>query len=111
MREKKVAVVVVGEVGRNPRTLHHVLELAATGVKTEVLDLSRQAPELPANVGWVGLWGLSRVGSGRGRMAFLLGSGVRMGIVFFSLTTELIRCGPTHILVQNPPSFPTLLAT
>ncbi len=110
MVEKKVAVVVVGEVGRNPRTLHHVLELAASGLKTEVLDLSRQAPELPPHVGWVRLRALSRVGSGRGRVVFLLGSGVRMVLVFLELATQLIRTRPTHILVQNPPSFPTLMA-
>lgn len=110
MREKKVAVVVVGEVGRNPRTLHHVLELAAAGIRTEVLDLSRQAPELPSHVGWVRLRALSRVGSGSGKVVFLLGSGVRMVLIFLELTTQLIRTRPTHILLQNPPSFPTLLA-
>ncbi|MBL8209578.1 MAG: glycosyltransferase [Bryobacterales bacterium] len=31
-----------------------------------------------------------------------------MALVFLDLTAQLIRTRPTHILVQNPPSFPTL---
>src|SRR5579883_1527523 len=102
MRAARVAVVVVGEFVRSPRMRNHVSQLSTAGFPTVVLGFAKHSPDLPENVAFVRLRAFSRIGEHFPKVLFLIGSGIRMGLLFFSLTWKLICTRATRILVQNP---------
>ena len=100
----RVAVVVVGDLARSPRMLNHVRELAASGREVALIGLREHALEVPPGVEVAPLRGWRRLGA-----LGLPGAGLRMALTGCQLTGSLLRRKPAAILLQNPPSFPTLL--
>jgi len=107
---ERAAVVVLGDLGRSPRTLYHALALADAGVEVDLvgylespLDASTagnpriHVHALPSPARATRRWFVAR---GLGRV-------VRQAIALRRLLTRLPR--PDLILVQNPPAVPTLL--
>jgi beta-1,4-mannosyltransferase len=106
---ERVAVVVLGELSRSPRMLNHARELAAAGFDTVAIGYAAGPLDLPG-VSVRPLWAISRPGDGAPRFIFMVVSAFRMGLLLFTTFWALIRSRPTCVLVQNPPSFPTLAA-
>jgi len=100
-----VAVVVVGDLARSPRMLNHARELARAGRPVWLIGLHQRDFDLPAGVRILPLRSWRKIGE-----LGLAGAAVRMGLTGFQLLAVLLRGRPAAILVQNPPTFPTLLA-
>jgi beta-1,4-mannosyltransferase len=98
-------VVVVGDLARSPRMLNHARQLADAGRPVSLIGLREREFAEPAGVHVAPLRPWRGVGS-RG----IGGAAVRMVLTFFQLWDALRRARPAAILVQNPPTFPTLLA-
>lgn len=111
MNGRRVAVVALGELARCPRMLNHARSLAARGCEVVLIGYQGRKFDLPPAVEVVPLDGGSRAADTAGAAAFLLHSAWRMARVFLRLYRALRRARPHRILVQNPPSFPTLLAS
>ncbi len=105
-----VAVVVMGDVARSPRMVNHARELASNGFGVALIGYRGRAFEVPAGVRVVGLEGGKSAPRGASAGRFALAAGLRMVRLFFALLRALVREKPGTILVQNPPSFPTLTA-
>jgi beta-1,4-mannosyltransferase len=105
-----VAVVVMGDIARSPRMLNHARELAANGFAPVLIGYGGREFEPPAGVRVTALDGGRSAPRERSALLFAITAGLRMSRVFFALLGTLRREKPQAILVQNPPSFPTLLA-
>jgi beta-1,4-mannosyltransferase len=105
VKQRPVAVVVVGDLARSPRMLNHARELARSGRPVCLVGLRQREFAVPAGVSVAPLRPWRAIG-GLG----LGGAALRMGLTFFELVAVLVRRKPAAILVQNPPAFPTLLA-
>ena len=100
-----MAVVAVGDLARSPRMLNHARELARTGRPVWLIGLRDRDFDLPDGVRLAPLRSWRKIGAyGLG------GAAARMGLTGFQLLTVLLRRRPAAVLVQNPPTFPTLLA-
>ena len=105
MNQRPVAVVAVGDLARSPRMLNHARELARTGRPVWLIGLRDRDFDLPDGVRLAPLRSWRKIGAyGLG------GAAARMGLTGFQLLTVLLRRRPAAVLVQNPPTFPTLLA-
>jgi beta-1,4-mannosyltransferase len=91
--------------------LNHARELAAIGFEVTLIGYGGRAFEMPLAVRVRTLRPRTRVAEGSSKLAFLCGSAVRMASLFAQLAWALIRERPGAVLVQNPPSFPTVLAS
>lgn len=105
----RVAVVVLGDLGRSPRMLYHALALAESGASVELIGYAGRAPD-PAVTGHprIRIHRLAaplrqRAPRGLYLAASLLDVGLQSARLFGLLARRL-----DAILVQNPPSFPTL---
>jgi len=107
---KPVAVVVMGDVARSPRMINHARELAASGFPAVLIGYRGRGFEPPAGVRVVALDGGQSAPRDASALRFALMSGLRMSRLFFALLRTLVREKPGAILLQNPPSFPTLTA-
>jgi beta-1,4-mannosyltransferase len=104
------AVVVMGEIARSPRMLNHARELAANGFAVVLIGYRGREFEIPAGVRVVGLEGGRGAPVGVSGFRFIMQAGFRMARLSIGLFRALVREKPRLILVQNPPSFPTLIA-
>lgn len=112
----RVAVVVLGDLGRSPRMLYHAKALAARGVDVDLVgyaetalpDAIRLDPRVVVHP--VGGASTPRAGGGL-RWRYLVSAVLRGLAVFASLTRLLLwrLARPDVILVQNPPGVPVLL--
>ena len=107
----KVAVVVLGDLARSPRMLNHARELAANGFEVVLIGYRGLKFDPPAGVRVVALDGGRSAPPGRSGLHFALTAGLRMSRLFLALFSALLREKPRTILLQNPPSFPTLTAS
>jgi beta-1,4-mannosyltransferase len=105
-----VAVVALGELARSPRMLNHAWALAGSGCGVVLIGYGGRGFDAPPGVQVVLLDGGVRAPETAGAALFLARSGWRMSMVFQRLYRALVKARPAQILVQNPPSFPTLLA-
>jgi beta-1,4-mannosyltransferase len=105
-----VAVVAMGDIARSPRMLNHARELAANGFAVVIIGYRGREFALPDHARVVGLDGGHSAARGASGIRFAIRAGWRMGRLFFVLFRTLLREKPRAILVQNPPSFPTLTA-
>jgi beta-1,4-mannosyltransferase len=110
VRGALAAVVVMGDLGRSPRMLNHARELAANGFGVVLIGYRGREFEVPAGVRVVGLDGGRSAAPGVSGFRFMMQAGLRMGRLGVDLFRVLLREKPGLILVQNPPSFPTLTA-
>jgi beta-1,4-mannosyltransferase len=106
----KVAVVVMGDIARSARMLNHAHELAANGFAPVLIGYREREFEPPAGVRVVALDGGRSAPRDGSALRFALTAGLRMSRLFFALLGTLLNEKPGAILVQNPPSFPTLVA-
>jgi beta-1,4-mannosyltransferase len=105
LSERPVAVAVVGDLARSPRMLNHARELARAGRPVWLIGLHQRDFDLPDGVRLAPLRSWRKVGA-----YGLAGAAVRMCLTGWQLLAVLVRGKPAAILVQNPPTFPTLVA-
>jgi beta-1,4-mannosyltransferase len=110
VRGALAAVVVMGDIARSPRMLNHARELAANGFAVVLIGYRGREFEVPAGVRVVGLEGGRSAAPGASGIRFMMHAGLRMGWLCIDLFRVLVRERPRSILLQNPPSFPTLTA-
>ncbi|XP_078436674.1 UDP-Glycosyltransferase superfamily protein [Wolffia australiana] len=114
-RRERVAVVVLGDIGRSPRMQYHALSLAeqahlevdivangGTEPHRALLNNSHIHIHLMKSVQLVGLSSLSK------SLALLLKALIQFFILVWYLCYKIPR--PDAYIVQNPPSVPTLAA-
>ena len=105
MTNRPVAVVVVGDLARSPRMVNHARELARTGRPVWLVGLRQRDFDAPAGVDVAPLRSWRPIGA-----LGIAGAAIRMGLTLFHLLAVLVRRRPAVILVQNPPTFPTVMA-
>lgn len=107
---KRVAVLVIGDLGRSPRMQYHSLSLAAAGYHVDLigyrgatLPLSLQRhPSIHVHL-------LEPAGFQLPKALFLIYLIVKVGVQLLQLFQTLLRIPrPSYLIVQNPPSIPTL---
>ena len=111
----RVTVLVLGDLGRSPRMLNHAIALAEDGAMVSLAGyaetpLDRAASENPS-IHVYRIHPLRRAAEGTGRAWFLLVTASRSALLGLELLwLLLIRMPRPHaVLVQNPPTLPTLL--
>lgn len=108
---KSVCVIVLGDIGRNPRMQYHSLSLAKAGYKVDIVGYGETAPiaSLIAEP-LVGFHYLAPVPSlPFGKLLNYVFKTIWQAINLLFVLTIIRR--PNNILVQNPPAIPTLIVT
>lgn len=90
--------------------LNHARELTARQVDVRLIGYRERDFDVPAGARVVALQPLGRAADGASKSAFLLRSLVRMSLLFGQLVRRLRAQRADVVLVQNPPSFPALIA-
>ncbi|XP_017699336.2 UDP-glycosyltransferase TURAN isoform X3 [Phoenix dactylifera] len=111
----RVAVVVLGDIGRSPRMQYHALSLAQQAhLEVDIVANGGSDPHMAVKENQsihlhimtsVNLQGLSKISS---PLALLLKAAVHFIILVWFLCLKIPR--PDVFVVQNPPSVPTLAA-
>lgn len=114
LRPPRVAVIVLGDVGRSPRMQYHVRSLVGEGALVDLIgELGTPLPSDLLDHPNVRRWLIApaRADHERQGAAFILSTGLRVFQQFLTLLylTLIILPTPEVILVQNPPAIPTLL--
>ena len=102
---RPVAVVVVGDLARSPRMLNHARELARLGAPVCLVGLRERPFDPPGGARVAALRPWRTIGS-----LGIAGAAIRMGLTCAQLLAVLVRGAPAVMVLQNPPTFPTLLA-
>ncbi|CAE6350018.1 unnamed protein product [Rhizoctonia solani] len=112
---RTIAVVVLGDVGRSPRMMYHAQSLAENQFNTYLIGYSgstliKALRELPS-LTMLPLTPPPRLIGELPRQLFILAAPIKLAIQAVSLLWALLFKMPTpeYILVQNPPSIPTLV--
>ena len=114
--ERRVAIVVLGDLGRSPRMQYHARSLADAGaavdlvgyVETELFDAVQNHPMIRVHA-------LRQISASdfirRNRRLFVLHAMARVSLDTIQLTWALLFGleRPDTVFVQNPPSVPVLL--
>jgi len=110
----RVTVFVLGDLGRSPRMLNHALALAADGAAVSLIGYNESALENAVaknpSIRVFGISTIRRASDNASRSAFFLRTALRTAWLGMH-SLWLLLAGtprPNIILVQNPPSFPTL---
>ncbi len=90
--------------------INHAKSLAARGHDVCFIGYPPAPSDLPARVRVIELKSGVEPYRGPYRAIFLALGAMRMKILFLRLIDKLLRARPHAILVQNPPSFPTMIA-
>src|ERR1700676_3268986 len=112
----RATVLVLGDLGRSPRMLNHALALAEDGAEVSLAGYQETAVEAAIlsnpRIHVYRLRSLRRAPDGVPRFWFLLVTALRSALLLFeSLWLLLVRTPRADaVLVQNPPTVPTLLA-
>ena len=110
MSRKRVCVVVIGDIGHSPRMQMHSLSLARTGFDVDLVGhvSSRPYEEVCSNSD-IRLHGVSEAPDFNRLMPRIMAWALRIVWQTVSLFICMIRLpAPDVILVQNPPSVPSL---
>lgn len=107
---KRVYIVVLGDIGRSPRMQYHAMSFATAGFEVYLFGYggSELHSELKTNasVHLVHLWPIPASFQRLPRLLVFISKVLWQSV---TLTVSLLYCRrPSHILVQNPPSLPTL---
>ena len=108
-------VLVLGDLGRSPRMLNHALALAEDGAAVSLAGYDESPVDgAVLNHPRIRLYRIRsfrRAPEGAPRFWFLMVTALRSaGLLFESLWLLLRTPRPDAVLVQNPPTLPTLLA-
>jgi len=109
VKRSSMAVVVVGDLARSPRMLNHARELARAGSQVLLIGYREHEFAVPEGVQLHVLRGFGLRGP-KTSAGWFAAACLRLGWGFIELLAVLLRRRPDAILVQNPPSFPTLAA-
>ena len=101
---------MLGDLARSPRMLNHVRALVAHGHPVSLIGYRERPVDAPDGVRICRLHPLRPAGARSSTLKFLVWSAIRMSLVCVESVVRLVRERPACILVQNPPSFPALLA-
>ncbi|KAJ2484675.1 mannosyltransferase [Coemansia sp. RSA 2320] len=111
---KRVAVLVLGDIGRSPRMQYHALSLAKAGFSVDLIGYPGSTPmEGVLTSDKIQLRHLQMLPqpSAAPRALFYLYAPLKVAyqvlVLFWMLLAAIGR--PDYILVQNPPAIPTLL--
>lgn len=110
MSRKRVCVVVVGDIGHSPRMQMHALSLARSGFDVDLIGYNSSRPyeEVASNRN-IRLCGMSESPDFHRIMPRIVAWGLRVLWQMVSLLLCLVtRSAADVILVQNPPSVPSL---
>lgn len=112
--QKRILIIVLGDLGRSPRMQYHALSFAKEGFEVNLVgfDISPLIQELQdeQQVHVVPLSGFSEKPRWLPRLIFYL---TKTMFLFVQLIIVVLwkTSKHSHILVQNPPAIPTLAAT
>lgn len=107
----RIAVVVLGDIGRSPRMLYHALTCASHGAAVDLIGtVETPIPQVLRGQHGVTVHAVPGFGLGRRRSAGLGRSAVRLllqgAALFWLLAVRLER--PDALIVQTPPAVPTV---
>jgi beta-1,4-mannosyltransferase len=111
----RATVLVLGDLGRSPRMLNHALALAEEGAEVSLAGYCETPVDAAVlrdpRIRVYRLRSLQRAADGAPRFWFLLVTALRSAwLLFESLWLLLVRTPRADaVLVQNPPTIPTLL--
>ncbi|KAG6334232.1 hypothetical protein ID866_4862 [Astraeus odoratus] len=109
---RTVAILVVGDVGRSPRMMYHAESFAKLGFKTYIIGYkgSKPVPSL-TSLPHVQFLYLPEPPTILKRVPFILSAPIKLAqqafVILFTLMFSMTY-PPEFILLQNPPSVPTL---
>lgn len=109
-RNRRVAVVVLGDFGRSPRMNYHALSLAKERIEVDVVAYSGSQPgqDVLSNP-HIHLHLMREPPCFQKYVPRLLAYALKVLWQSLALFFRLMfLCKPSHVLVQNPPSIPTL---
>ena len=109
----RAAVVVLGDIGRSPRMMNHAVSLANAGFQVSLIGYAESAPPIAVrenkNITIRAIpppWKLPR----KPKIAYILLAPIAVLSRTIALLLTILQGGSKGIiLVQNPPSIPTLL--
>ncbi|XP_065065726.1 chitobiosyldiphosphodolichol beta-mannosyltransferase-like [Rhopilema esculentum] len=110
-KSKRVCVLVIGDIGRSPRMQNHAISLAEFDFQVDFVGLSGSSPAPEVlqnkNIKIHHLVNCPAKIKGIPHKVFLLIKALFQSIsLFYYLIFKVDKC--SHMLVQNPPSIPTL---
>ncbi|KAI5120229.1 hypothetical protein M0805_000043 [Coniferiporia weirii] len=108
---RSVAIVVLGDIGRSPRMMYHAESFAKAHFQTYLIGFAGSTPIPSLERLNVQLVHLSETPSGLKNLPFLLLAPLKIAVQICSILYTLlvlIPHPPEYIMVQNPPSIPTL---
>lgn len=114
-RKQRVAIVVLGDIGRSPRMQYHALSLAKAGFDVDLVGYPGSRPLEKilsnSNIRLCHIKTLPGLSSEAPRAAFYLYAPIKILWLVLALFWVLLFSIDTlnYILVQNPPAIPTLM--
>ncbi|KAK0478130.1 mannosyltransferase [Armillaria novae-zelandiae] len=108
---RSVAILVLGDIGRSPRMMYHAESFAENGFETNIIGYSGSTPIPSLQRLPVAFRHLPQLPTCFRRLPFIFFAPLKIVHQIASVLLELlvrIPKPPEFILVQNPPSIPTL---
>ncbi|KAJ3371111.1 mannosyltransferase [Allomyces arbusculus] len=107
---KSVAILVLGDIGRSPRVQYHALSLARAGRHVDLLGYVETQPPDFLRHDFITIRAIPALWASP-RWLFPIWAPIKVVIQLCSLLWMLLVSipAPSHLLVQNPPSIPTLI--
>ncbi|KAG8721586.1 mannosyltransferase [Ceratobasidium sp. 394] len=111
---RSIAILVLGDVGRSPRMMYHAHSLAENQFDTYLIGYSgstliKSLRELP-NLTMLSLTPPPKFITSLPRQLFVLAAPLKLAIQAMSILWVLLSIpAPEYVMVQNPPSIPTLI--
>ena len=107
---KRIAVVVLGDIGRSPRMQYHAISFSKVGFLVDIIGYGGSIPHknVISNEN-INVYKMAETPRCIDKMPRILAYGAKTCWQSVVLTvTLLVVCRPSHILMQNPPSIPAM---